>query len=99
MHGREDYHRPSRFLHEISPEMIEEIRFRTKVSRPTPVKNSFTPQSQGRFRIGQEVKHRIFGNGIIIDTEGDGDDMKVRVRFEQTGVGTKQLIASYLEPV
>lgn len=99
MHGREAYHRPSRFLHEIAPEMIEEIRFRTKVSRPSPVKNSFTPQAQGRFRIGQEVKHRIFGHGIIIDCEGDGDDMKVRVRFEQTGVGTKQLIASYLEPL
>src|SRR3990167_8889311 len=88
MHGRESYHRPSRFLHEISPEMIEEIRFRTKVSRPTVVKNSFQPQAVGRFRIGQEVKHRIFGAGTIIDCEGDGEDMKVRVRFETTGVGT-----------
>ena len=99
IHGREDYHRPSRFLHEISPEMIEEIRFRTKVSRPQPVRNSFTPQAQGRFRIGQEVRHRIFGSGFIIDCEGDGEEMKVRVKFEQTGVGTKILIASYLEPV
>jgi DNA helicase II / ATP-dependent DNA helicase PcrA len=99
MHGREAYHRPSRFLHEISPEMIEEIRFRTKVSRPTVVKNSFQPQAVGRFRIGQEVKHRIFGAGTIIDCEGDGDDMKVRVRFEATGVGTKLLIANYIEPM
>jgi DNA helicase-2/ATP-dependent DNA helicase PcrA len=98
MHGKESYHRPSRFLHEISPEMIEEIRFRAKVSRPQPVRNSFAPQAQGRFRIGQEVKHRIFGNGTIIDCEGDGEDMKVRVRFEQAGIGTKILIASYLEP-
>lgn len=99
IHGREAYHRPSRFLHEISPEMIEEIRFRTKVSRPTPVRNSFVPQAQGKFRIGQEVRHRIFGVGTIIDCEGDGMEMKVRVRFEQAGVGTKFLIASYLEPV
>jgi DNA helicase-2/ATP-dependent DNA helicase PcrA len=98
IHGREAYHRPSRFLHEISPEMIEEIRFRTKVSRPQAVRNSFTPQPQGRFRVGQEVKHRIFGNGTVIDCEGDGEDMKVRVRFEQAGVGTKILIAGYLEP-
>ncbi len=99
IHGREAYHRPSRFLHEISPELIEEIRFRTKVSRPTPVKNSFQPQAQGRFRIGQQVQHRVFGIGTIIDCEGDGEDMQIRVRFEQTGVGTKRLIASYLEPL
>ncbi len=98
MHGREAYHRPSRFLHEISPEMIEEVRFRAKVSRPEAVKSSFKPAAQGRFRIGQEVKHRIYGVGTIIDCEGDGDQMQVRVRFEQSGVGTKRLIASYLEP-
>jgi DNA helicase-2/ATP-dependent DNA helicase PcrA len=99
IHGREAYHRPSRFLHEISPDLIEEIRFRTKVSRPQPVKNSFQPQAQGRFRIGQQVKHRVFGTGTIIDCEGDGEEMQIKVRFEQTGVGTKRLIASYLEPI
>ena len=101
IHGREAYHRPSRFLHELSPELIEEIRFRTKVSRPqhpTRTRNSFKPEAQGRFRIGQQVKHRVFGVGTIIDCEGDGEDMQLRVRFEQTGVGTKRLIASYLEP-
>lgn len=98
MHGKESYHRPSRFLHEVPPEMIEEIRFRAKVSRPQVVRNSFRPQSQGRFRIGQEVEHRVFGTGTIIDAEGDGQDMKLRVRFEQAGIGTKVLIASYLEP-
>ena len=56
---------------------------------------NFTPQSQGKFRIGQDVHHRIFGDGTVIDCEGDGDDMKVKVRFAK--VGTKQLIASYLE--
>lgn len=98
MHGREAYHRPSRFLHEISPELIEEIRFRTKVSRPQAVSNSFKPQAQGRFRIGQEVSHKIFGTGTVIDCEGDGEDMKLRVKFEKAGIGTKFLIASYLEP-
>ncbi|EKD69937.1 MAG: hypothetical protein ACD_46C00694G0004, partial [uncultured bacterium] len=32
MHGKESYHRPSRFLHEIPVELIREIRFRTKVT-------------------------------------------------------------------
>lgn len=93
MHGKEAYHRPSRFLHEVPPELINEIRFRTKVSRAQAT-GTYQPAAQGRFRIGQEVHHRIFGDGIVLDCEGDGEDMKVKVRF--ANVGTKQLIASYL---
>lgn len=94
IHGKEAYHRPSRFLHEIPVELVEEIRFRTKVSRLEP---SYTGSKEvaGKFRVGAEVSHRVFGEGTVIDIEGDGDDMKVRVRFAK--VGTKQLIASYLE--
>lgn len=94
MHGKEAYHRPSRFLHEIPPSLINEIRFRTKVSRPMAATSSFHPQSQGKFKIGQDVHHRVFGDGVILECEGDGDDMKVKVRFPK--VGTKILIANYL---
>lgn len=94
MHGKESYHRPSRFLHEIPAELINEIRFRTKVTRSQPIANRYKPQPQGKFHVGQEVNHRIFGDGIVIDCEGDGEEMKVTVRFEK--IGTKILIASYL---
>src|SRR3990167_9435605 len=94
MHGRESYHRASRFLHEIPAALIEEIRFRTKVSRPDTNRTGYQPQAMGRFRIGQEVNHRIFGDGTVLDCEGDGDDMKVTVRFAK--VGTKVLVVSYL---
>jgi DNA helicase-2/ATP-dependent DNA helicase PcrA len=96
MHGKEAYHRPSRFLHEIPAELIDEIRFRTKVSRPQQAAApSYQPKAQGQFCIGQEVHHLIFGDGIVLDCEGDGNDMKVKVRFSK--VGTKMLIASYLK--
>lgn len=95
MHGKEAYHRPSRFLHEIPTELVDEIRFRTKVSRMQPsFTQSYTPEAEGAFRIGQEVRHRIFGDGTVLDIEGDGEDMKVKVRFGK--IGTKVLIASYL---
>lgn len=108
MHGKEVYHRPSRFLHEIPETLLHTIRFRTKVSRPaassssssyassrssTPV-SSFTPEAEGAFRVGQEVHHRIFGEGVVLDCEGDGENMKVKVRF--ANVGTKILLAGYL---
>jgi DNA helicase-2/ATP-dependent DNA helicase PcrA len=96
MHGKEAYHRPSRFISEIPVELVDEARFRTKVTRPSIIPAaSYQPKSSGKFRIGQDVHHRIFGEGVVIDIEGSGEDMKVKVRFEN--VGTKQLIASYLE--
>jgi len=94
MHGKEAYHRPSRFLHEIPVELVDEIRFRTRVSRPAPLAPVYSPEVENPFRVGQEVHHRIFGNGVVLDCEGEGEDMKVKVRF--TKVGTKVLIASYL---
>lgn len=94
-YGKEAYHRPSRFLHEIPAELVDEVRFRTKVSRPaSAMPNAYQPQAQGKFKIGQDVHHRIFGSGTVLDCEGDGEDMKVKVRFAK--VGTKLLIASYL---
>lgn len=109
MHGKEAYHRPSRFLHEIPVELIDEIRFRTRVTRPSssssPTKQQSTKNKMNNtsinynpkaFRIGQEVHHRIFGDGTVLDCEGEGEDMKVRVRFSQAKIGTKVLIASYL---
>lgn len=94
-YGKEVYHRPSRFLHEIPPELINEIRFRTKVSRPQGITNSYKPEAVGAFRVGQEVRHLIFGVGTVLRCDGDGEDMKVEVRFAK--VGTKVLIASYLK--
>lgn len=94
-YGKEAYHRPSRFLHEIPVELVNEIRFRTKVSRPQSLSHAYQPEAQGQFRVGQEVHHLIFGNGTVLDCEGDGEDMKVKVRFAK--VGTKVLIASYLK--
>lgn len=104
-YGKEAYHRPSRFLHEIPVDLIDEIRFRAKTTRlanHAPAYSSgaggnhFTAaaETQNTFRIGQEVRHRIFGAGIVLDCEGEGEDMKVKVRF--ANVGTKVLIASYL---
>lgn len=103
-YGKEVYHRPSRFLHEVPPELVQEIRFRTKTSRMMPTSQSRSSSSssysfepvpqQTIFQIGQEVRHRVFGVGTVLECEGDGEDVKVKVRF--ANVGTKVLIASYL---
>jgi DNA helicase-2/ATP-dependent DNA helicase PcrA len=38
------------------------------------------------FRIGQSVRHAKFGEGVIINIEGSGDDARAQVNFGVHGV-------------
>lgn len=97
MYGkRSSYQRPSRFLHEIPHGLIDEIRFRTKVSRPV---GEARVTEKKRLGTGQRVHHRIFGEGTVLQSQGEGEDLKLTVRFKTAGVGTKVLIASYLTAI
>ncbi len=96
LHGKEVYHRPSRFLREIPCEFLEEVRLKTKVSLPSVSKSisSHSEQSELGLRIGQQVTHRQFGTGIVLQCEGRGEHARVQVRFDEHG--TKWLIASFV---
>jgi DNA helicase-2/ATP-dependent DNA helicase PcrA len=94
LHGKEAYHRPSRFLAEIPAKLIENVRLKAKISIP----RSSAAESPGLveygIRVGQQVTHRQFGTGIILQCEGRGAHARVQVRFEDAG--TKWLIASFV---
>ncbi len=45
------------------------------------------------FKVGDDVRHAKFGEGVIIDMTGAGDKAEARVRFP--GVGEKQLLLSW----
>ena len=45
------------------------------------------------FKIGQKVKHAVFGTGTVLGTVGSGDDAQVTVAFPNVGV--KKLVAGY----
>ncbi len=93
LHGKEVYHRPSRFLGEIPREFLEEVRLKAKVSVPHASK-MMSEHSDIGLRIGQQVTHRQFGTGIVLQCEGRGEHARVQVRFENHG--TKWLIASFI---
>ncbi|MEP7085374.1 MAG: DNA helicase II, partial [Betaproteobacteria bacterium] len=38
------------------------------------------------FRIGQNVIHAKFGNGVIVNAEGRGTDARVQVNFREAGL-------------
>ncbi len=92
LYGKESYPRPSRFLREIPPEHVQEIRMRGNVSRPVVA----APQAAGGaggFKLGQRVSHAKFGEGVILQAEGDGAQARVQVNFADAG--TKWLMLAY----
>ncbi|RLW51695.1 MAG: DNA helicase II, partial [gamma proteobacterium symbiont of Stewartia floridana] len=45
------------------------------------------------FNLGQRVCHAKFGEGVVLNAEGQGQSARVQVNFEE--VGTKWLVVAY----
>ncbi|MAZ78073.1 MAG: DNA helicase II [Legionellaceae bacterium] len=114
MYGKELFHPPSRFILELPQVCLQEVRARGTISRPTGYNKNYqqrqnsavkkhyvfdaAPTSLNGLTMGQHVKHAKFGEGIIINFEGKGDQARVQVQFAREG--TKWLMLAYakLEP-
>jgi DNA helicase-2/ATP-dependent DNA helicase PcrA len=95
LHGVDSYGQASRFIREIPEELIEEVRPRVQVSRPVAV-GRFRPPAEepaGGVRLGARVRHGKFGDGVILNVEGNGPHARVQVSFERQG--TKWLMVQY----
>ncbi|NVH50289.1 DNA helicase II [Photobacterium damselae subsp. damselae] len=98
LYGKDNFHKPSRFLKEIPEHFIDEVRMKAQVSRPvstgrfsqTTVNENF---NQTGFSLGQRVEHPTFGEGTIINYEGSGPQSRVQVAFN--GQGIKWLVTQY----
>ena len=93
-YGREQYHRPSRFLAELPMELVHAIRPRSNNTFKSQTA-SFSPpvDTNAPFRIGQTVSHAHFGSGVVLAMEGQGSNMRIQVRFNQHGA--KWLVLAY----
>lgn len=93
-YGREEYHRPSRFLQEIPAELLDEIR---QSGRPQYQNFATTApiraQHESGWQLGQNVQHAHFGAGVILAIEGQGAHTRVQVKFAEQG--TKWLVLAY----
>jgi DNA helicase-2/ATP-dependent DNA helicase PcrA len=95
LYGVDTYGQPSRFISELPADLVEEIRPRLQVSRPVFVRRSISleePPSQN-MRMGSRVRHSKFGDGVVLNFEGNGPHARIQVNFE--GQGTKWLMLSY----
>lgn len=97
-YGTENYNSVSRFVRDIPTEYIEEVRLRAQVTRPTSyakaASHNYSDEGTGTgLSLGQRVQHKIFGEGVILNFEGNGAHARVQVNFD--GEGSKWLVQSY----
>ena len=101
LHGDVTLCRPSRFIKEIPSSLIDEIRLKSTIKRMGS-QNSTTTGNQVRGHIdipktelslGQRVLHGKFGEGVVLNYEGQGSNARVQVNFDSKG--SKWLVLSY----
>jgi DNA helicase-2/ATP-dependent DNA helicase PcrA len=95
LYGVDTYGQPSRFITELPAELVEEIRPRLQVSRPVFIRRSSSlDETPGQnMRMGSRVRHSKFGDGVVLNFEGNGPHARIQVNFESQG--TKWLMLSY----
>ena len=93
IYGSESFNSVSRFVRDIPKEVIEEVRLQNNIARPTTYAAGAIQSDPGAdtgFNLGQQVIHNVYGEGAILNFEGNGPRARVHIRFET--VGTKILI-------
>ena len=94
--GNESFNPPSRFIREIPAELVEALRPRVQVNRPygaapaAPAPGNDAPDG---LALGQRVQHAKFGDGVVLNYEGQGAQARVQVNFESAG--SKWLVVAY----
>jgi len=99
LHGQDNFGTPSRFISEIPEELIEEVRPRIQISRPVAAGRFRAPVEElaPGVKLGARVRHKKFGEGVILKVEGHGPQANIQVNFASLGV--KIMMLEYLEVV
>ncbi len=98
LYGRENYATPSRFLGEIPSELLNQVRSKSGSSSvqpawqdsPSPIDSS---NNDTGFQLGQRITHAKFGEGVVVQYEGQGQHARVQVNFSNGG--SKWLVVAY----
>jgi DNA helicase-2/ATP-dependent DNA helicase PcrA len=90
---------PSRYLNDLPADLLEG----DLVGHQTPAQASFVRQTrwesnrstpkEANYRAGMRVRHRTFGEGVVVQSQLVGGDEEIEVNFE--GAGLKHLLAGF----
>lgn len=94
-YGSETYNPSSRFIGELPAELIRELRPRVMISQLFRVRHTTMshPYNESGIEVGKRVAHARFGEGVVLDYEGQGRFARVQVSFERAGC--KWLVVEY----
>jgi len=94
LHGTDSYNRLSRFVSEIPEELLQEVRVQNTVSHRHGISSRtvITETDIADFTLGQRVHHAKFGDGVVLNYEGQGKQARVHVNFSE---GSKWLMVSF----
>ncbi|MCB1666130.1 MAG: DNA helicase II [Pseudomonadales bacterium] len=99
LHGEVNITRPSRFIREVPADLIEHVRIKSSIVRPTAYYGR-APSSLVQedvpdtgIALGSRVRHGKFGEGVVLNCEGHGNSARVQVNFHDCG--SKWLVLSY----
>ena len=59
-------------------------------------KKEYNNDNSAAFSSSTKVRHSVFGEGVVLFSEGSGENEKVTVHFKKAGI--KKIIAKFLEP-
>ena len=104
LHGQTRYCMPSSFLDEIPENLLLKLNKKAASAAAFPAFGSFgggyaEPAAAGGLRVGQTVEHAKFGIGVIVSTEGRGDDARLQINFGGSGMKWLALAYAKLTPV
>ena len=104
-YGQPNYNLPSRFLDEIPESLIKKIN--VPINNSNSIGSSYRNNSANSFKkpskqisnnqyeikIGSMVKHDKFGGGMVIGYEGNENDLRIEIKFQNHGI--KMLAMEY----
>jgi DNA helicase-2/ATP-dependent DNA helicase PcrA len=88
---------PSRFIAELPRENLnDDSPISEKQTSDFPGEfQEGTSQTQAKGLKGKRVHHEIWGQGRVVEAEGDGDDVKLSIVF--SGGVKKKVMAGFVE--
>ncbi len=109
LHGKVRYGIPSRFLDEIPEKLLKHLNSKpvaksggrdyNELPAMMSKQQSSNQKSAMPWKIGQQVAHTKFGNGVVVSYEGNANDMRVQVNFGREGLKWLALEFAKLTPI
>ncbi|TGG91532.1 DNA helicase II [Natronospirillum operosum] len=94
LYGQDSFNPVSRFVREIPAELRTDIRINLQLSMPGSTSGGVSALGQPpAIPLGALVRHPIFGDGVVLQFEGQGPNATVQVNFD--GEGIKQLVYQF----